>query len=211
MGKAKFIVIGIVLVLVVVFIFVYKYQTMPVPTGEAAGDIDVSLEPVQVPYSGENFYKEYDGITFTLEPVATFSGSFLVVSTRYHYQSPTDKLSPVDLCVIWGELAEPEHREHVHFSIQAARWCSISWDSSIGLDEGYVDSHFANIHVIPVNENVLKALKSVKTEQSIHVEGFLVNVYRHEKCIWRTSLSRTDSDCEFLYLTKIVIGKWVYE
>ena len=209
MGKAKFIVIGIVIF--VVILLVYKYQTMPVPAGEAAGVIDVHLEPVQTPYSGETFYKEFDGTKFTLEPVATFSGSFLVVSTRYHYHSPTDKLSPVDLCVMWGELTKPEHREHVGFSIQAARWCSVNWDASIGLDKEYILSHFANIHLIPVNENVLKALKSVKTEQSIYVEGFLVNVYRDNKCIWRTSLSRTDSDCEFLYLTEIIIGNWVYE
>lgn len=211
MGKAKFIAVGTVIIFAAVLIFAYKYQTLPDPTREAAGDIDVSAEPIQVEYSGRNFYKTYDSVEFTIEPVVSFSGSFLVISTRYHYRSPTDKLSPVDLCVMWGELVNPEHREHVQFSIQAARWCSVSWDTSIGLDEEYVHSHIANIHVIPANENVLKALKSVKTEQSIHVEGYLVNVYHHEKCIWRTSLSWTDSDCEFLYLTKIVIGNWVYE
>jgi hypothetical protein len=200
----------VVAVIVVVPLIWYLNEKTPHPTGEIQFDLDTSSELVQGPCTKENISKTIDNVTFTIEPVATFSGTFHVLSVRHHYNSPVNELSPVDLCVAWGKVAEPQYLEHINFSLQAGRWCSWSWDSSIGLEKEYINSHIANIHGIPSNDNISKALKSVKKGQKVYVEGYLVNVYQQGRCIARTSLTREDSDCEFLYLVKIIIGNKVY-
>lgn len=198
-------------VIVAVPLLWFMIENTPQPTGEIQFELDTSSELVQGDCSKENILKTAGTVEFTLEPVATFSGAFHVLSAKHHYNSPVNELSPVDLCVAWGKVAEPQHLEHINFSIQTARVCNYSWDSGIGLSKDYVKSHIAHLHVIPSTENILKALKSVKNGQTVYVEGYLVNVYQYEKCIARTSLTRKDSDCEFLYLGKIIIGNKVYE
>lgn len=214
MKKAIFILSAFLIIFICITILVYKVSNTPQPIGEASGEIDLSQEPIQESYSGEKFTVTVDGTTFTVEPVATYRGAFLVMSRKNYYASPEDDLAPVDLCVVWGELADPEHLEHISFSIQAGRWCSFSYSGDISLERSYIDSHFANMHVIPATENILKALKSIKKGEKIYLEGFLVNIYRGEKCVWRSSLKRTDTGsgaCEIFYVTKVIISDAIYE
>jgi len=202
-----------IVIFICVPILVYKAGNMPEPTGEVSGEIDTFYEPVQESYSGEKFPHVVEGVQFMIEPVATYEIAFVVLSIRYHYSTLEDKLSPVDLCVVWGELAEPENIEHI-YSLQAARWCSYRYDGELSLDAFYVESHVANIHVVPANENVLKAVKSIKKGQKAVLEGFLVKVYREGRLIWSSSLTRTDSGdgaCEVFYVTKVRIDTVIYE
>lgn len=213
MGKTTIIVALFLVIFVCVPILVYKVGNRPEPTGEVSSEIDTSQEPVQEPYSGEKFPHIVEGVQFMIEPVETYKIAFVALSTRYHYSTLEDKLSPVDLCVVWGELAEPENREHI-YSLQAARWCSYVYDGDLPFDAAYVGSHVANIHIIPANENILKAVKSIKKDQKAVLEGFLVKVYREGTLIWSSSLTRTDSGdgaCEVFYVTKVRIGTKIYE
>lgn len=213
MGKTMIILALFIVISVCVPVLVYKAGNAPEPTGKVSGEIDTSYEPVQELYSGEKFPHVVEEVQFMIEPVATYEIAFVVLSARYHYSSLEDKLSPVDLCVVWGKLAEPENLEHI-YSLQAARWCSYRYDGGLSLDAAYVESHVANIHIIPANENVLKAVKSIKKDQEAVLEGFLVKVYREGRLIWSSSLTRTDSGdgaCEVFYVTKVRIGTAIYE
>ena len=214
MKKALFILSAFLIIFICVSLLIYKVGNMPQPAEEVSGEIDVSSEPVQEKYAGEKFQITIDDTTFTIEPVAGYNGSFLVVGKKYYYGSPEDKLVPLDLCVVWGKLAEPENLKHITFSIQAGRWCSFSYSGEMVLEGSYIDSHFANIHAIPATENILKALKSVEKKEKIYLEGFLVNIYHGERCLLRTSLTREDTGsgaCEIFYVIKVVIGNAIYQ
>ena len=97
----------------VIFIWVplllYELENMPQRTAKVSGAIDISQEPLQIPFSGEEFTLILNGVEFTIEPVATYTITFLVVNTRHHYDTPENELCPIDLCVVWGDLAEPEN------------------------------------------------------------------------------------------------------
>lgn len=213
MNKVTLILLLFLIIFVALPILVYKVSTLPEPTGEVSGEIDTSQEPVQELYSGGTFPHTVEDFQFTIEPMASYEIWCLVMSRKFHYDTLEDKLSPVDLCVVWGELAEPENLQYIHF-FQESRFCSYSYDREMPLVTSYVESHVANIHIIPANENILKAAKSIKRGQKIYLEGFLVKVYKYDRCIWESSLERTDSGlhaCEIFYVTKVRIGTAVYE
>jgi hypothetical protein len=213
MNKKILIVSFFLVIFVTLPVLIYKAGTIPEPTGKAFGEIDVYQEPVQEPYMGERFTHTVDDFQYTIEPVASYKIWCLVMSRKFHYNTLEDKLSPVDLCVVWGKLAEPETLQYIRF-FQESRFCSYRYDERMPLDASYVGSHVANIHIIPANENVLKAAKSIKRNQEIYLEGYLVKVYKYDRCIWESSVERTDSGlhaCEVFYVTKVRIGTAVYE
>jgi hypothetical protein len=213
MNKAILILSLFVVIVVCVPLLVYKASTMPEPMGEAYGEIDTLSEPVQVSYTGQMFPHTVENFQFEIEPVAAYTISCVVISKRYHTNTLEDKLSPVDLCVVWGALSEPENLEHI-YSLQAGRWCSFRYTSELTVDQSYIENHIANMHLIPANENVNKAVKSIKEGQKIYMEGYLVKVFKYGQCIWVSSLSREDSGegaCEVFYVTKVRIGTAVYE
>ena len=213
MNKALFIVSIFLIIFICVPLLIYKANTLPEPTGEASGKIDIFREPVQELYEGEKFIYLVDNFQYTIEPVATYTIWCKVVGKKNYYNTLEDKLSPVDLCVVWGDLAEPENLQYIHF-FQGNRCCNYTYDRNIPLDDSYVKSHGANMHIIPATENVMKAVKSIKSGQTIYLEGYLVKVYKYDRYIWGTSLERTDTGshaCEVFYVTRVRIGSEIYE
>ncbi len=188
----------------------------PVPSGAASDEIDVSGEPVQSPFDADPISMEWKNGRLTLTPVAQYSISARVVSTERYYLSWRSDLSPVDLALAWGNLTKPAARKHISYS-QSGRWYFYKYDSEFPYDAGYIASHSSNNHVIPADQNLLKAVKKVSTGDAVELDGYLVNVagkVEGRDVFWNSSLSRTDSgegSCEVYYVTKIRIGKEVYE
>jgi hypothetical protein len=176
-------------------------------TGENEG-IYTDGEPVQLPYTGENIYKRIGEYTFTLVPVATYQLAAVIICIHSYAADEVDELTPVDLCVVWGRMADPAYI-HSFTCEQRDRGCYLTAEES-PFDDAYVDTHFTNIHVIPANTTILKTIQSVTVNQALYLEGFLVNVYCNGVQIWETSLTRKDTgdnSCEVLYVTAVKIGK----
>lgn len=188
-----------------------EYTEGPYPEEEGT-DIDVWNEPIQEPYSGEAILIEADDHEYTLVCVAQYTASVLVVSVK-HYHDEDRELVPVDLCVVWGTLAEPEYLHYVSF-IQEERGCSCTYEEGSPVDAPEVLSQFVNMHLIPANDTILQAIKTIKEGEKVILEGFLVNVYYEGSIYIETSTTRTDigeGSCEVLYVTRVTIGTVVYE
>ncbi len=180
-----------------------EFGTTP---GENVG-IHTYEEPVQEPYTGDTIYKTIGGYTFTIVPVATYKISALVICMKYYRADEVDELTPVDLCVVWGQMAIPENI-HYFTCTQRDRGCYLAAEES-PLNDAYVDTHFTNIHVIPADDTILKTIKTLTVNQVVYLEGFLVNVYCRGASIWETSLTRRDTgdnSCEVLYVTTVKVG-----
>ena len=185
---------------------------MPPPSGEDSSEIDVSQEPIQEPYTGNVIYREADGNTYALVPVATYFTSVLVVRAKHYYDEDAE-LAPVDLCVVWGVLADPEYLQYTTF-IQEDRGCECIYDVGSPVDTPHVLSQFVNIHLIPANDYILQAIKSIRKGQKVVLEGFLVDIYLNGSIYIETSRTRADNgegSCEILYVTRVRIGSAVYE
>lgn len=188
----------------------------PERSGTATSEIDVSKEPAQSPFDGEPVLMEWGKGKLTLTPVARYSISAKVVGTETYYLGWTSDIAPVDLALAWGDLTKPSAGKHISYG-QSGRWYYYKYDSEFPYDAAFIISHSSNNHVIPASLNLLKAVKKISTDDSVELDGYLVNVkgkIEGQNVFWNSSLSRTDSgegSCEVYYVTKIRIGNDVYE
>jgi hypothetical protein len=189
----------------------------PQVTGEEFDEIDVSQEPMQIQYtSNEPIIKKNEDSEFTITPVAEYKVSAVMVSRKRYHDGWHAEVAPVDLALVWGKLAETEYDKYITYS-QSDRWYFYEYKAGCPFNNFSVIPHSANNHIIPADENIYKAIKTIKKKQKVLLEGFLVNVkgrYKGENFLWNSSLKRTDSgngSCELFYVKKVRIGTKVYE
>ncbi|MEK7272007.1 MAG: hypothetical protein AAB015_03750 [Nitrospirota bacterium] len=189
----------------------------PAPTDVASGEIDTSSEPEQIPVQnkGQVIINLKNG-KFSLKPVAEYSINAEVVSKKSYSYGWQAELAPIDLALAWGKLTEPESEKYVTFS-QSDRWYYFEYKNDSPLNESYIVTHSSNNHIIPANENIQLAIKSIKKKDKVILRGFLVNAqgkYDNMDFWWNSSLTRNDtgdSSCEIFYVTKVKNGDYVYE
>ena len=186
-------------------------------TGVEFDKIDTSQDPVQISYkSNEPIDREIENGHFTITPVAEYRISGMVVSKETYSSNWDGKISPVDLTIVWGRLAEPEYDRYVTYS-QGNRWYFYQYQPGSPFDNSFVISHSANNHIIPANENIHEAVKTIGKKDKVMLEGVLVNIkgtYKGQPVTWNSSLSRTDTgngSCELFYVSKVRIDTKIYE
>jgi len=186
-------------------------------SGTETEEIDISQDPLQTPYPfGEPIIKEIENGLLTLTPVAKYRISAVVVSKKAYDGGWQSQISPYDLAMVWGKLAEPEYDKYIEYW-QNNRWYFFRYKEGSPFDHSYVVTHSGNHHTIPANYNVGKALESIQKDDKVVLEGYLVNVkgtYRGKAVFWNTSLSRDDTgngSCEVIYVSKVRIDTRVYE
>lgn len=179
-------------------------------------EIDISHDPLQAYYSGESIIRKFGNEEFSITPVAKYEVSAMVGSMKIYYDDEA-RLMPVDLALVWGKLAEPEYDANISYS-QSDRWYYTKYKSGSQFDYNFVVAHSANTHIIPVNDNISKAIKTIKNKEKVSLSGFLVNPVRKDSegkiTFSKTSLTRTDTDagsCENLYVEKVRIGNKTYK
>ena len=191
---------------------VLGYCALTRPRASGAGDpIDWSREPVQEPTDRPAFAVDTRKGEMTLEPRAAFDISARVASDERYRADDGAFLVPVDLVMTWGELPAEPYRSKVSYG-QMARF--YAWHtSSPDLDLHYVSAHSANMHMIPANDNVRRALLAVDGGDLVRVHGLLVNAKRADGFYWNSSLTREDTGqgaCELVWVEEIQIGRKVY-
>ena len=205
------------LVLTILFLCLSYGCDRPKMTGLETDEIDTSRDPIQASHkSDEPFTKEIKNGHFTITPVAEYRISGMVVGKETYSSGWGGEISPVDLAIVWGKLAEPGSNRYVTYT-QSNRWYFYQYKPGSPFDNSYIISHSSNNHIIPANENIRKAIKTIIKKDKVVLEGFLVNIkgtYKGQPVTWNTSLSRTDTGyaaCELFYISKVRIGTKVYE
>ena len=191
---------------------VLGYCALTRPRASGSGDpVDWSREPVQGATDRPAFEVETRKGVLTLDPRASFDISARVAADERYRADDGAFLVPVDLVMTWGKLPEEPYRSEVSYG-QMARF--YSWHaSSPDLDLHYVAAHSANMHMIPANDNVRRALRAVDGGDPVRVRGLLVNAKRADGFYWNSSLTREDTGqgaCELVWVEEIQIGRKVY-
>lgn len=204
-------------ILTIVFLCFLSGCNQPTLTGIDSDKIDPSQDPIQKSCtSDEPIVKECKSGRFEMTPLAEYKISGVVVGKGSYSSGWAGELSPMDLAVAWGKLAEPKNGKYVTYS-QGYRWYHYRWKEGSPVDPSYIASHSSNNHIIPANENIRRAIKTIKKKDRIVLKGFLVNVRGGSEgraVAWNTSLSRTDTghgSCELFYVSHVRIGTKVYE
>ena len=203
--------------LIIVFLFFSSACDRPRITGINPDAMDTSRDPVQMPYKADGpMTREVKKGYLMMTPVAEYKISGVVVAKGTYSSNWDGEISPVDLTIAWGRLADPWSSRYVTYT-QGNRWYFYQCKAGGPFDPSYVISHSSNNHIIYANENIRKAVKAVKKKNKVALEGFLVNIrgtYKEQPVAWNTSLSRTDSgsgSCELFYVSKVRIDTKVYE
>jgi hypothetical protein len=201
--------------LILLFVFLCACSG-PVPTATELGIIDTSLDPVQEPCRSADFSIETKDGRFTARCAAEYKASVMLVGRESYSSGWNSILSPVDLAVVWGKLAEPEFDRHITYR-QNDRWYFYEYAAQSPASHSYIVSHSSNNHIIPATDNVLRAIRSIRMKQVVTLEGLLVNIrgtYKGQRVWWNSSLSRSDTgagSCELFYVSKVRIGENVFQ
>ena len=140
---------------------------------------------------------------FVVSPLAGFSLEARVLSRRDYGYGPESDLSPTDLALGWQRMADPAHYERLDIS-QSNRWYHYRWGAEgppLPLPEIIRSS--ANMHLVPADARVAQALAQVRPNQTVRLQGWLIEVQRDDGWRWRSSLTREDSGdgaCELIYV-----------
>lgn len=116
------------------------------------------------------------------------------------------RLSPTDLALGWGPMAEPERLRQIQIR-QGNRWYYWRADS-LPIPRREIERHSANMHMIPANAEVARVLGQVRTGQLIRLSGQLVRVEGDDGFLWVSSLSREDTGngaCELIWVEQLQI------
>lgn len=141
-----------------------------------------------------------------MRPLAAFALEARVLRREDYRFDRGAAISPTDLALGWGRMAEPSVYQQLDIS-QSGRWYHYRWGAQgppIPLDEIIVSS--ANMHLVPADAAVAAAIDRVRPGQAVRLRGWLVEVHDAEGGSWRSSLSRSDSGngaCELIYVCEL--------
>lgn len=188
----------------------------PTVIEHASVPIDTSREPLQEPMPPDRTITITNSRgTFTIHPRARYRISARVASVKSYSGGWESVLAPVDLVLVWGELADPKMDRFISYR-QRRRWYYYRYTSNTPVNKTYIINHSCNNHMIPSSDNIRRALKSIKKNDRVKINGYLVNIKGTagtQNVWWNTSTVRTDSgdhSCEIIYVKKIRINKRVY-
>ena len=161
--------------------------------------------PAQTNFDGSQPALQFKGAT--LHPLATFALTARVLSRDdYHFDAGA-KLSPTDLAVGWGRMSDSAVLRDITID-QSGRY--YRWNvKTFPIPRREIETHSANMHMIPSDGEVAKALKQVRIGDVITLDGLLVEADRPGGWRWRSSLTRDDTGggaCELIYIEHLSIG-----
>lgn len=162
-------------------------------------------DPVQVDFTAPQAPIEFRDAT--LHPLAKFSLTARVLSREnYHLDAGSD-LSPTDLAFGWGRMSDSAVLRHIGIS-QGGRF--YYWSTrAFPIPRREIETHSANMHIMPANKLVAYELKRVKVGDVVTLDGLLVEADKAGGWRWHSSMTRNDTGdgaCEVVYVEDLSIG-----
>ncbi len=153
----------------------------------------------------EPLARQMDGYTVTA--VASFRITAKVLGRKDYSFGREADLSPVDLALGWGRMSDESVLEHIEIS-QSGRF--YRWRvESFPIPRREIETHSANMHLIPANDGVRRVLDGVRQGEIVEITGSLVNVAAND-IDWRcaSSLTRDDTGagaCELVLVEQLAV------
>lgn len=143
---------------------------------------------------------------FLVTPLATFSIRARVLASKDYYFGREADLSPVDLALGWGRMSDEDVLKDISIS-QDGRF--YYWRvNNFPIPREEIQSHSANMHMIPADANVRKTLQSIKVGNVVRLHGYLVEAKTADGWRWKSSLTREDTGrgaCELVLVQSVEV------
>ena len=167
-----------------------------------------AAEPLQEEVSGEPVEFERKGFRIRLTPRATYRIAGYAVETSRLLLDDWDFVSPLDVALVWGPVADPAALRHMRFHL-SRRYVSWFWEGDLPPRvRPALPSHIANNHLVPASEEVAQELDRIRVGDLVTLAGRLVDIEIRDasgRVVRRspTSLSRLDTGsgaCEQIWV-----------
>lgn len=138
---------------------------------------------------------------YAIYPLEDFSIEARVLGREDYRFGREAELSPTDLALGWGPMADPQVLAGIQVT-QGNRWYHWRADP-MPIPRREIETHSANMHMIPANDSVARALSQVDKGERIRLSGTLVRVEGDDGWRWVSSLSRDDTGagaCELIWV-----------
>lgn len=142
---------------------------------------------------------------FQIQPLAEYKIRARLLGRAHYWFDPGSDLAPLDLAVGWGSMSDQAVLDRLYWtqSWRFLNWHSRKGDWPIPFEE--LNSHSANMHIVPATAAVLAEIGMARTGQIINMSGYLIEATGAQGAKWRSSLSRTDEGagaCELMWVTE---------
>lgn len=188
---------------IIVVIFVGWRYCSPDTIHYAAPDEVIDKAPVQAEVANLQPIPFDD---YAIQPMAEFTLEARVLAREDYWLGRETDLSPTDLVLGWGEMADPDVVKQINIR-QSGRWYFWQVDS-FPIPRRNIETQSANMHLIPANDEVARTLKQIRPGQLVTLQGYLVNVNADDGWRWLSSLTREDTGanaCELIYVKHLKI------
>ena len=141
-----------------------------------------------------------------ISPLAGISLQARVLHREDYHFGAEARYSPTDLALGWGPMAAPGLADQLQVD-QGNRWYHYRWGPEgppIPADAIRLDS--SNMHMVPADDRVARALSAVRAGQMVRLDGWLVRIDQDDGWHWASSLSREDAGagaCELVLVCSI--------
>ncbi len=215
--------------------FRMKYSS-PSVSSYSNTQIETANNPIQINLNGKDYIKVNGEVgIYVLKLQAEYSISGLVVAKNSNFwlrglmRNKFDDVCLLDLGIVWGDLAVDKRLLYKNIKFKSVKTlgemrqlqpkCKKHYCKDFPWSMNYFNTHLSHTHLIPANSNVMSALLTIKENDIVKLDGYLVDIYTDKsEVIAKTSLSRTDTNptsrgygaCEDMYVTKVQIGYKIY-
>ena len=108
----------------------------------------------------------------TLSHLQDFQLEARILGREDYYFDRGAKLSPTDLALGWGPMANPEVLRHISIS-QRNRW--YFWRAEqLPIERRQIEINSANMHMIPSTDAIEDQLKAIPEGKTVRITGYLV-------------------------------------
>lgn len=162
----------------------------------------VQVAPVQENLRRPETFRFAD---FTMTRRAAFDIQARVLSRETYFWGTESDLSPIDLALGWGRMSDQSVVDQINIR-QSGRWYYTRYSLPPPIPEDEIIRNSANMHMIPADPVLEKALKQLRRGDVIRIKGYLVDVDHDSGWMWRTSLTRDDTGqgaCEIIYVEDV--------
>ena len=173
--------------------------------------IPAKNDPIQneiknpVPFKYEKFF---------ITPLAEYSITGIVISTKRYFFDATSSISPIDIAIVWKKMSVADVIKEFKFKHRNRAILYAPKKDYWPIMEREVKTCISNNHCIPADKYVKKKLLNIKQYDLITIKGQLVKAEKPGMEPWTSSLSRDDVSewgklvgCEIIYVTDVEILK----
>ncbi len=166
----------------------------------------VKAEPVQTFVTSDQLDPWPHGV-YMVRPLARYDIQARLLSRKSYANDEIADLCPIDFAVGWGPMSDQAVLDRLNVW-QTGRFFFWKYQNPPPIPRDEIISHASNMHLIPANNDIAKALKTVHTGDLFRLRGSLVEATRAGLNPVRSSLSRTDTAkgaCEVMWVESVEV------